>query len=138
VYFSRRYNIPAHAPVLVRTAIERSGLEAPVWVLRWEGWSLISPVERAFESVNFGLRRVKQPAPLYATPQERAGELAKILPHLAPLIKVLLDEHQTSLYTSRTADEPKARRAAYELRLQVLLSLARRVFTGQYEPQTDT
>ena len=138
IYLSRRYAIAVRIPMLVRATLERSGIEVPAWILRWEGWSRLSPIERSFESINFGLRWVKHPAPLFATPAERAGNLSKILPHLAPQIKVLLDEHQTTLYTSRTGDELKARRAAYEIRNQVMLSLLRHFLTGDYEPQVAT
>ena len=135
IYLGRRYAISARIPAFVRTAMERTGLEVPGWVLRWERWSSLSSIERSFESINFGLRWVKHSAPVHATPVERAGNLSIILPHLAPQIKVLLDEHQTTLYTSRTGDETKARRAAYEIRTQVILSLLRHILTGTYEPQ---
>ena len=138
IYLGRRYAISARVPALVRTTMERSGIEVPGWVLKWESWSGLSPIERSFESINFGLRWVKHAAPIHATPVERATNLSKILPHLAPQIKVLLDEHQTTLYTSRTGDETKARRAAYEIRNQVILSLLRHILTGTYEPQATT
>ena len=99
----------------------------------WERWSILSPIERAFESINFGLRQVNQPAPIHATPAERANNLAKILPQLEIEIKVLLDEHQTSLYTSRVADEKQARRAALQVRTQVSIALIRYFWTGHYE-----
>jgi transglutaminase-like putative cysteine protease len=135
IYLGRRYGISARVPSFVRTAMERTGIEVPGWVLKWERWSSLSSIERSFESINFGLRWVKNAAPVHATPVERAGNLSTILPHLAPQIKVLLDEHQTTLYTSRTGDETKARRAAYEIRNQVILSLLRHILTGTYEPQ---
>jgi transglutaminase-like putative cysteine protease len=138
IYFSRRYAIAARVPVFVRATMERSGIEVPAWILRWERWSTLSPIERSFESINFGLRWVKQTAPVHATPVERAARLSTVLPHLAPEIKVLLDEHQTTLYTSRAGDEMKARRAAQQIRTQVLLSLLRHVLTGEYEPQVIT
>jgi transglutaminase-like putative cysteine protease len=138
IYFSRRYAIGARVPGFVRATMERSGIEVPAWILRWERWSTLSPIERSFESINFGLRWVKQTAPVHATPAERAARLSTILPHLAPEIKVLLDEHQTTLYTSRAGDEMQARRAAYEIRTQVILSLLRHVLTGEYEPQVTT
>jgi transglutaminase-like putative cysteine protease len=135
IYLGRRYGISARVPSFVRTAMERTGIEVPGWVLKWERWGSLSSIERSFESINFGLRWVKHAAPVHATPVERAGNLSTLLPHLAPQIKVLLDEHQTTLYTSRTGDETKARRAAYEIRTQVILSLLRHILTGTYEPQ---
>ncbi|HXD08545.1 MAG TPA: transglutaminase-like domain-containing protein, partial [Anaerolineales bacterium] len=133
IYLSRRYALPARVPGFVRTTMERTGLEVPHWVIRWERWSGLSLIERSFESINFGLRRVQQPAPVHATPVERANNLASILPQLEHPIKVLLDEHQTSLYTSRVADEKQARRAAIQVRTQVILALNRYFWTGHYE-----
>ena len=133
IYFSRRYALPTRVPVFVRITLERTGIEVPNWVVHWERWSALSLIERSFESINFGLRQVKQPAPVHATPAERATNLASILPQLEPQIKVLLDEHQTSLYTSRVADEKQARRAAFQVRMQVILSLIRYFWTGHYE-----
>ena len=133
IYLSRRYALPARVPTLVRTTLERTGIEVPIAIIYWEHWTSLSSIERSFESINFGLRQVKQPAPMHATPVERATNLAKILPQLKIEIKVLLDEHQTSLYTSRVADEKQARRAALQVRTQVLLALIRHFWTGHYE-----
>ena len=132
VLLGRRYNISARVPVFVRASFERSGAKVPTWVVRWEYWSILSPIEKSFESINFGLRLMKQPAPIHSTPSERADTLSNLLPNLADPIKVLLDEHQTSLYTSRTADVNRARRSAFNIRLQAIVARARRFFTGKY------
>jgi transglutaminase-like putative cysteine protease len=136
IYLSRRYALPTRIPAFVRTTMERSGIEVPQWILHWEHWSVLTPIERAFESINFGLRQVNQPAPVHATPAERAKSLANILPQLEIEIKVLLDEHQTSLYTSRVADEKQARRAAFKVRTQVIIALIRYFWTGNYAATT--
>lgn len=131
VFLSRRYTLPERVPVFLRTAIERSGVDVPAWVVRWEKWVSLSPVERAFESVNFGLRFLDQAVPVHSTPMERAAKLTRILPAKADEIKVLLDEHQTSLYTSRIADVTLARRAALDLRKQVIVERIRYLFIGK-------
>ena len=131
-FLSRRYDLPGRLPVFVHAAFERNGARVPGWVLRWEQWTLLSPIERAFESVNFSLRLMKQPAPLHSTPLERARMLSNLLPHLAGPVKILLDEHQTSLYTSRKADVNRARRSAFILRSQTILARIRRFLTGTY------
>ncbi len=133
VYLSRRYALMTRVPSLVRTTLERTGIEVPIAVIYWERWSSLSPIERSFESINFGLRQLRQPPPIYATPVERAANLAKILPQLKIEIKVLLDEHQTSLYTSRIADEEQAGRAAFKIRAQVIFAIIRHFWTGNYE-----
>jgi hypothetical protein len=135
VFLSRRYALPERIPSAVRAAIERNGIETPAWILNWERWVKLSPIEKSFESVNFGLRQFHEPAAIHATPIERADSLVRILPDLAPTVKILLDEHQTSLYTSRTADAGLARRAAYAVRSQIILARIRHFWTGKYSPR---
>ena len=132
VFFGRRYHIAERVPVLVRASFERSGTRVPGWVIRWERWTLLSPIAKAFQSINFGLRLLKQPVPLHSTPAERAEALSNVLPQIAEPIKVLLDEHQTSLYTSRTADVNRARRSALNIRIQALVAFIRHLFIGEY------
>lgn len=131
VFFGRRYDVPTHAPVFLRSFIERTGIEVPAWVLRWERWVKLSPIEKAFESINFGLRQLHQPVPVHTTPIERAAKLTHILPDKADQIKILLDEHQTSLYTSRNADVTQARRAALDIRKQVIIERLRYLLPGK-------
>ena len=131
VSLSRRFALPDRIPTLVRAAMERSGIDVPAWVIRWERWVTLSPIERAFESVNFGLRHLGQAVPVHSTPVERATTLTRILPAKADDIKVLLDEHQTSLYTSRVADITQARQAAFNVRRQVVVERMRYLFLGK-------
>lgn len=131
VYFGSQASVRKRVPVVLRATFERSGLEAPIWLVRWEQWVNLSTVERAFESVNFGLRFLGQAVPVHTTPVERAERLSRILPAKAGEIKILLDEHQTSLYTSRIADATRARRAAFNLRMQVIVERIRSLFSAK-------
>ena len=131
IFFGRRYSLHSRVPVLLRASIERTGIEVPAWVIRWEKWAKLSAIERAFESVNFGLRTLDQPVPVHTTPVERAAKLTRILPGRANEIKVLLDEHQTSLYTSRIADVTQARQAALSLRKEVIVERMRYLLFGK-------
>lgn len=131
IYFGRKYSGPRQLPVLLRTTLERTGFEVPKWVLHWEYWGGLSQIERAFESINFGLRTLDDSVPVHATPLERAHKLGRILPQMSAQIKVLLDEHQTYLYTSRVANILQARRAAFDLRKQVILERFRYLLFGK-------
>jgi transglutaminase-like putative cysteine protease len=131
IFLSRRYALPARVPIFLRATMERTGIDVPAWVIRWEKWVKLSPIEKAFESVNFGLRNLDQGVPVHSTPIERATKLTHILPAKADEIKILLDEHQTSLYTSRIADVTQARRAALDLRKQVIIERIRYLFIGK-------
>jgi transglutaminase-like putative cysteine protease len=130
-FANRRFPLAIHVPVLIRATFERTGFEVPRWIIHWEYWGRLSPIEKAFESINFGLRTLDQAMPVHKTPGERAGKLAGILPQMSAQIKVLLDEHQTSLYTSRVANVLQARRAAFEIRKQVILERLRYLFVGK-------
>jgi transglutaminase-like putative cysteine protease len=131
VYLGLKSSVLGKMPSFVRAAIERTGIDVPAWVVRWEKWVKLSSIERAFESVNFALRTLDQAVPVHSTPIERATKLTRILPAKADEIKILLDEHQTSLYTSRIADVTQARRAAFDLRKQVIVERIRYLFIGK-------
>jgi transglutaminase-like putative cysteine protease len=131
IYFMRHASARAAVPVFLRAAMERGGIDVPIWVMRWEQWGKLSPIERAFESINFGLRHLDQAVPVHITPIERAAKLSRILPTAADQIKVLLDEHQTSLYTSRAADVTQARQAAFSIRKQTIIERIRYLFLGK-------
>lgn len=131
VYFSRRYSVPDRIPVFLRATYERSGVQTPAWIVNWERWVGISSIERAFESVNFSLRLLNKPMPMDATPVERAQGLQKLLPKAESEIAALLDEHQTSLYTSRKADALRARHAAMRIRWQALNEWLRYLLEGR-------
>ncbi len=131
IFLSYRYGLHMHMPSLLRATMERSGINVPIWVVRWENWVKLSPTEKAFESVNFGLKYLDQPVPVHTTPIERAARLQRLLPNTADQIQILLDEHQTSLYTSRTADVTQARNAAFLIRKQAILERIRYLFVGK-------
>jgi transglutaminase-like putative cysteine protease len=130
-FVNRRYPLATHIPMLVRASMERTGFEVPRWIYHWEYWGHLSPIERAFESVNFGLRTLDHAMPIHNTPIERARRLTSLLPQMSAQIKVLLDEHQTSLYTSRIANDVQARRAAFDIRKEVITERIRYVLFGK-------
>jgi hypothetical protein len=130
--FNRRFPFSTHVPVFIRSSFEQAGLKVPGWVYDWESWGKISQVEKAFESINFGLRTLDgQLVPVHSTPVERARKLTQILPQMSEQIKLLLDEHQTYLYTSRVADVVQARRAAFDIRKQVIVERIRHLLYGK-------
>jgi transglutaminase-like putative cysteine protease len=130
-FVNRRYPLATHLPTVVRASFERTGFEVPKWIYHWENWGHLSAIEQAFESINFGLRLLDKEIPFHMTPTERAKKLMSIIPNMSGQIKVLLDEHQTSLYTSRVADVIQARRAAFNIRKQVLVERVRYLFYGK-------
>jgi transglutaminase-like putative cysteine protease len=131
-FLNRRFQLANQVPVLMRTSFERTGMEVPKWILNWESWAQLSQIEKAFDSINFGLRTLdSQAIPLHNTPVERARRLTSLLPQMSGQIKQLLDEHQTYLYTSRVADEAQARRASFDIRKQVIVERFRYLLYGK-------
>jgi len=131
VFFGRRYSVPTRLPSFLRTTYERAGVYTPNWIMNWERWVNASHIQRSFESINFALGLLKHPVPVHATPIERANALNDILPKAVKHTQNLLDEHQTSLYTSRKADLQRARLAAFNIRKYALLEAIRYIFEGR-------
>jgi transglutaminase-like putative cysteine protease len=131
IFIIRRYSMSTRIPAILRTSLERNGFTTPEWILNWERWVNISSVERSFHSINFALIVLGRPMMPDATPIERAKKLRQFLPRVQNEINALLDEHQTSLYTSREANSSRARSAAFKIRTEALIERMRYLFGGK-------
>lgn len=110
----------------LRTAIERGGREAPAWL----HWGALSPIERAFQSVNLSLRWMGRPQAVHNTPAERAALLKRLVPNAADNIEVVLNELQAELFSPRGGNTPAARRAAWVILFKTVYARLRIIILG--------
>jgi hypothetical protein len=85
---------------------------------RWARWAKLTSIEKSFETVNLSLRLMGYPQAMYITPAERAKKLHELLPKASDFIDILVEEHQTALFTPRAADSARARRAGFKIILE--------------------
>jgi len=112
VFAFRRYQLLNHVPVYLSSSLERFGVSIPSWINAWINWNEMTSVERSFTSINLSLSWLGSPQPMYATAAERAAQLIKLLPSAAEYIEAVASEHQSALFTKRSADLSRAQRAA--------------------------
>lgn len=91
---------------------ERRGLSAPAWLPRFLAWLEASAIQRAFQSINRGLKWLDDEIPQHLTPRERAERLAELLPEAHEEIMQLLGEHEQTLFTPEVGDIENAQRAS--------------------------
>ena len=120
IFLIRRYSLEERLPVYLASRYTQSGSQPPRWLSRWVRWVGLSPVERAFQSINFSLRWLKHPMPMHATSQERANALIQKLPEVQQQASALLNEYQSTMYTRRTGNIATARKAAASILLTTL------------------
>jgi len=123
-----RFRLVSRMPFYLSAAFERSGLPAPRWVRDWQRWNRLTGAERAFLSINLGLRWMGRPQQPGATPRERAALLKELLPQASEPIEGLVSALEQELFMPRPLAAPRARRAAlwllwhvFHARLQSLL-----------------
>jgi Transglutaminase-like superfamily len=116
----RRYHLLNQVPVYLSNNLERIGVSTPSWINAWIHWNQMTSVERSFTSINLSLRWLGSPQPIYATAAERAAELIKLLPSAKEYIEAVSAEHQSALFTKRSADLSRARRAGILIILHTL------------------
>jgi transglutaminase-like putative cysteine protease len=126
-----RYTVIDRVPVYLQAAYERNGGHAPAWLSNWARWTMLTPIERSFETINRSLRLLGAPPALYATPAERAQSLLKKLPVAASSIESLLGQHQASLFTPEPGQPAVARRASLNIWYLTLKSIVDRFLYGQ-------
>jgi len=128
IFLARRYSLPERLPVYLADRYTQSGTQAPRWLNRWARWSKLTSLERSFETINWSLRRMGQPQPMHITAAERAKILRGLLPSAAAHIEELAAEHQTALYTQRTGNAARARRASARIVIETWLALFRKIW----------
>jgi transglutaminase-like putative cysteine protease len=117
------------APVVIMAFLERRHLPVPIFLLNWARWVELSPIAKAFSTVNQSLRWLGNPQPPSATPAERAEKLRELMPEAGEEIDSLTAEHQTALYSSRDGNLPVARQASQNIRYMTIKRLIKRFFS---------
>jgi hypothetical protein len=115
-----RTRVLAYMPAYLTKAFERSGFATPEWIEYWSRWNQLEPIEQSFASVNWSLHWLGKLPTMDATPAERAAALKKLLPEAAEHVDVLKSELESGLFSTRPADLPRARRAAYTIMVSAI------------------
>jgi hypothetical protein len=115
VILSHRFSLSERLPVYLMDRYSKNGNRPPLWLSNWVKWSKLSPIERAFHSINLSLHWLGQGQPSYKTPAERADILAKSLPSAKDAVTELAHEHQSALFAGGTANLKIARRAGFKI-----------------------
>jgi transglutaminase-like putative cysteine protease len=118
IYITRRYSLNDRLPVYLANQYERHGNIPPRWLNRWVRWTNLSPIERAFQTVNVSLFWLGHSQPAHITSQKRAEALIEYLPSAQDQTQSLLQEYQTATYTPREGNLVAARKAAMMILLK--------------------
>lgn len=124
-YYRSRMALPPF-PVLLESQLERGGIKSPLWVRRWARGSVLTPLERAFRSVNTGLRYLAHSPEPALTPADRVNLLAQALPAAAEPLAILLAEYEFGTYSLHSVQLERARRASRQIRWLTLCTWLRK------------
>jgi transglutaminase-like putative cysteine protease len=124
---TRQVQIPV-IPVWLENSLTRRGMKIPGWLRAWSRWSLFSPLQRAYGTINQSLSLLGQPARPSETPSERAASLGRTLPQINHQAQVLLSEYQQALYGGRPGNIESARYASRKIRAEAWKAFVHRVF----------
>lgn len=137
VFLKRKYAPNMQAAQILKTAVERGGWESPAWLNLWIRWGELTSIERSFQSVNIVLGWLEIPQAIHVPPSERARLLKEALPSASAEVDIILDEHQSDLFTPRGGDAVRARRAARRLLSQAVWIQIKNFIVGyNEEPST--
>ena len=117
-------------PVLLISVFRRLGQQPPDFLLWWERYLSLSPVDRSYLELNRSLVLVRRRPDPAATPIERAAQLAIEIPPARDPAEVVVDEYHASTYGSRPGNPKNALRAGRILRRLSTRSMLRRIIPG--------
>ncbi len=123
-------NWVAKIPRYFETRAAQAGTKPPRWIRTWAAWTRLTPMERAFETVNFSLRSFGERIPVHVSAGERAKALTRLLPTARSPVQILTAHHEAALFgrggesnlPQRGASLHEARRAATSIRLHTILA----------------
>ena len=110
---------------------ERNGGRSPAWLANWSHWTMLTPIERSFETINRSLRLLGEAPAFFATPTERAKSLEKQLPTATNDIETLLEQHQASLFTPQPGNAGLARRASLNIWMYTIKTMIQKFLYGR-------
>jgi transglutaminase-like putative cysteine protease len=118
IFLNRRYSLMERLPLYLAGIYAASGNQPPRWLDRWARWAASTAIERAFETLNWSLRKLGHPQPVHATASERAAMLRRLLPSASDSVDALIQEHETALFTSQPGNPSRARKAGWRIVLE--------------------
>ncbi|NJN79966.1 MAG: hypothetical protein HC797_05565 [Anaerolineales bacterium] len=114
----------------MKNTFEKWNWKTPLWLNQFLAWATLPPIERNFQAINTSLRLLGKEQPLHATAVERAEVLQKTLPIAQNEITILLNEHQSALFSPRKGDETLARRASFTILVQAIYTRIKILILG--------
>jgi transglutaminase-like putative cysteine protease len=104
-------------PVLIERGMQRLDLGTPAGLQRWNNYSQLEPLPKAFMEINNALRRIGNPPDEGDTPLERAEALSSRIPRLKELIESLYGRYERALYKEGEENSEGADQARWTIRL---------------------
>ena len=120
-------------PILLESLLRYLGIKLPPFLKRWVIRASLPPVASAYNELNRALVRMgARPSPA-ATPNERAADLALLLPDAKDQAEIVVDEYQDLTYSPRSGDLLNALRASRIIRRLSYKALVQRLIAPFYK-----
>jgi transglutaminase-like putative cysteine protease len=120
-------------PVQIDRGLRRIGIEPPSLIRRWSFYVLLPALGRAYQEINWALRRLRKKPVESATPAERTAMLVQELPQADRLANKLLREYERGTYSTHPADLFSAKQSSTEIRRMSIATRLQRLFFGSSE-----
>ncbi len=122
--------VRSRIPSFIKTIFNSLHFSSPVWLEHWIKWEQVSPVERAFHSVNQVLGWMKRPPAVNVTPAERARAVKELIPEASQEVDKLLSSLEITLFHNGNVDILPAEKASRTLRYKTIRKIINERFFG--------
>jgi transglutaminase-like putative cysteine protease len=129
----QRYHLPAF-PILLERSLDQRGLQIPSWLRNWSRRAILTPLEKAYGTLNLALKLLGSPAGQSDTPAERADRMSQLLPTAEEPARILQQEYEVDTYSPHSGDTKRAREASTRLGRLTFKALLSRIFLDPKKP----
>jgi transglutaminase-like putative cysteine protease len=100
--------------------LEKIGAPVPLQLERWRHYLAMTPIERAYMTLDWALKTLHQEQNAAETPTEKLSRFSKILPGASQPATDLVEEFQCHQFSPRQADIRKARNLGWKIRWAII------------------
>jgi hypothetical protein len=115
-------------PVLIESGMDRYQIVSPNILRTWAQWASLSPLERAYQEVNWILSGLDVQPNLMDTPKERMSTLIQLVPEVSVPAQILLEKYQDSRFGSLPRDNRAMPPALWSIRRHAYKAVANHIF----------
>ena len=137
VYLGWRYRTRIQwlvVPIYLESVFHKVGIQPPKKIQLWSRRATLPPLSRAYHEINHALSRLGHNPLITDTPEERADQLAELIPPSESAAKSLVGEYNIEVFSNQPANLVIAIKSANQIKRLSFEALLKKIISSIKKP----